>query len=594
MIYPEYQSRSFPAAKVKILFIRMNSFEFFCNFALSSWLWIMKRIILFCCIVCIAIGGYARHDVIYICQGEVYYWDISEYATPSDTLVYASGPIDWAFFYQEAQYDTVIGNIVSLSPSSDRAYKLISINGCDSVISDCPVYVTLHVKTAPTITIDSIKHVTCPDGDFYPYMDGSFHVSLDDSVQNYAWIEIEVNTPFFFVHMAYDSVTLPSLRAGTYYVVAYGTNGCEYHDSVSIEQPEPWGWDPTLRRIDTVCPGDTGSIVIDVIGGTPPYDFTWFYFEDTPNGVDTVFMEDSTRVISGIYSGIFYFVLMYDSHECKAFGSEIESIVWYLYEWAEDTTHIITTDNIACYGGEFMVQAQSIGEGTYTWHVGDLSDSTNYSTWIDTDSVYMAEYLTPPMIESAWVSVDFYDQHNCVTHDSVWVEVYNPDVSMTIQTSEIFADSTFVVYVSPPGGDLYIDDALLISNIPSVFTVYTDGISVGPHVLKYAGTFGGSMGLSCEDEESISIQVETNPFVPDWEYEISIYPNPVTTTLNLSSTGMSDFKLSILDITGKVIKTERMLDQTFAFDVSGLASGMYMLRLVSHDGASKVVKFVKR
>jgi hypothetical protein len=135
---------------------------------------------------------------------------------------------------------------------------------------------------------------------------------------------------------------------------------------------------------------------------------------------------------------------------------------------------------------------------------------------------------------------------------------------------------------------------MLISNIPSVFTVYPDGISVAPHVLKNAGTFGGSMGLSCEDEESISIQVETNPFVPDWEYEISIYPNPVTTTLNLSSTGMSDFKLSILDITGKVIKTERMLDQTFAFDVSGLASGMYMLRLVSHDGASKVVKFVKR
>jgi len=88
--------------------------------------------------------------------------------------------------------------------------------------------------------------------------------------------------------------------------------------------------------------------------------------------------------------------------------------------------------------------------------------------------------------------------------------------------------------------------------------------------------------------------VETNPFVPDWEYEISIYPNPATTTLNLSSTGMSDFELSILDITGKVIKTERMLDQTFAFDVSDLASGIYMLRLVSTDGASKIVKFVKR
>ena len=88
--------------------------------------------------------------------------------------------------------------------------------------------------------------------------------------------------------------------------------------------------------------------------------------------------------------------------------------------------------------------------------------------------------------------------------------------------------------------------------------------------------------------------METNPFVPDWEYNISIYPNPATTTLNLTSTGMSDFELSVLDVTGKVIKTERMLDQTFTFDVSDLASGIYMLRLVSRDGASKIVKFVKR
>jgi hypothetical protein len=88
--------------------------------------------------------------------------------------------------------------------------------------------------------------------------------------------------------------------------------------------------------------------------------------------------------------------------------------------------------------------------------------------------------------------------------------------------------------------------------------------------------------------------VEINPFVPNWEYNISIYPNPTTTTINLVSTEISDFELSILDITGKVIKTGRMSDQTFTIDVSDLSSGMYMLRLVSQEGASKVVKFVKK
>ena len=553
---------------------------------------------MFCCIVCIAISGYARHDVIYLCQGNTYSWNLSEYCTPSDTLVYASGPIDWTVFYQEAQYDTLLGNTVTLSPTVGRLYKLISINGSDSLIGDCPVYLTIHVKYSPTISIppDSIHHVTCPDGAHIPYTDGSFYVSLDDSVQNYAWIQVEADFPFFSVHMAYDTVTLTSLRSGTYHVFSHGVNGCVYHDSVTITQPDPWVWIEDSLYVDTVCVGETGCLSFPYYGGTPPYNYTWFYFEQVGDDIDTIFLEDTTRMACGLEAGgKIYFLHMYDSEGCKVLGEEIEFIYGYLYEYVEDSISLTATNPKICYGGVDTLHAQSIGEETnYIWHVGDQSDSTNYSTWIETDSVYIAEYLTPPMIESAWVSVDFYDQHNCVTHDSVWVEVYDPDISLTIQTSEIFADSTFVVYVSPPGGDLYIDDALLVSSIPSVFTVYTDGISVGSHILKYAGTFGGSMGLACEDEESISIQVETNPFVPNWEYEISIYPNPATTTLNLTSTGISDLELSVLDITGKVIKTEKMSDQTFTFDVSDLASGMYMLRLVSTDGASKVVKFVKR
>jgi len=550
----------------------------------------MKKILSLIFVVCLAICGYARHDVIYICQGEVYYWDISEYATPSDTLVYASGAIDWTFFYQEAQYDTVLGNQVILSPSVDRAYKLISINGSDTMMGDCPVYLTIHIKTAPTISIDSIKHVTCPDGAFYPYMDGSFHVSLDDSIQNYAWINIEVDTPFFYVHTAHDSVTLTNLRAGTYHVIAHGTNGCEYHDSVTIEQPEAWGYGSSIHQIDTVCHDSTGCVCIDITGGTPPYSFTWFYYSDTSQ----IFMPDTTQLVCGLYSGYVYYVYMYDSHGCKARGDEIEFIITYLYEWGEDTIHIITTDSIVCYNREFIVQAQSMGEGTYTWYVGDQPDSINYWTSIYGDSMFVADYITPPITEPTWIYAEFSDQHNCVTRDSIWVEVYNSNISLTIETPNIVTDSTCTVQVFPPGGNLFVDGVVVGYSIPSNYTFSTDGISVGPHTLRYAGTFGAEMGVGCDDEISQTIQVETNPFVPDWEYEISIYPNPATTTLNLTSTGISDFELSILDITGKVIKSEKMLDQTFAFDVSDLASGIYMLRLVSTDGASKVVKFVKR
>ncbi|MCR4826295.1 MAG: T9SS type A sorting domain-containing protein [Bacteroidales bacterium] len=506
----------------------------------------------------------------------------------TDTIVYFQSFTDTNSYINNRIYDTIIGSSVMLFADTDRIYEIVSVNGIPY-----PYISTIIVTVLPVATISipptSIHHVTCPDGAFYPYMDGSFHVSLDNPTQDYDWIDI-FNDSTYFSFQAYDSVTLTNLRSGTYHVIAHGTNGCDYHDSVTIEQPEPWGWDLTIHRVDTVCPKDTGTIIAGVSGGTPPYNFTWFYYSDTGQ----VFMPDTIGELNGIYSGQIYYLYMYDSHNCKARGQEIEYIFFYLFEWVEDSIQILTVNPTVCYGSDTIIEAQSVGYGHYVWHVGDIEDTLNYSTWVPSDSVLIAGYFTPPIIGSTLVSVDFYDQHNCVTHDSVWIEVYDPDVSLTVDASEIFADSAFVVYVSPPGGDLYIDDALLISSIPSVFTVYTDGISVGPHILKYAGTFGGSMGLACDDEISIPIQVETNPFVPDWEYNVSIYPNPATTTLNLSSTGTSDFELSVLDITGKVIKTERMLDQNFVFDVSGLASGIYMLRLVSTDGASKIVKFVKR
>lgn len=449
---------------------------------------------------------------------------------------------------------------------------------------------SIHVPPTISIPTNLVKHVTCPDGYLYPYMDGSFHVDLDNPVQDYEWIKAKVDTPFFFVHTFYDSLTLTGLRAGTYHVIAHGTNGCEYHDSVTIEQPEPWV--DTGVYADTVCTNQTGCINLGLSGGTPPYHFTWFYYADTGQ----VFLPDTTCSACGLSAGgTIYFVYIYDSRGCKFFGDETEFAICYLYEYVEDSISLSATNSRVCYGGVDTLHAQSMGyETSYLWHVGDLEDSVNYSTWIETDSVYIAEYLTPPMTMSTWVSVDFSDQHGCVTHDSVWVEVYNPDVSMTVQTPQIFTDSTFVIYVSPPGGDLYLDDVLSVSSIPSVFTVHTNGLSVGEHVLKYSGIFGAEVGLACEDEVTLPIQVEINPLVTDWKYEISIYPNPATTTLNLTSTANSDFDISILDMTGKVIKAEKMLDQTFTFDVSDLASGIYMLRLVSRDGASKIVKFVKR
>jgi len=544
----------------------------------------MKRIILFCSIVCIAISGYARHDVVYLCQGSTYSWNLSGYCTTNDTLVYASGPNDWTIFYDNIQYDTIVGNVIQVSPSQDRLYEVISING--NAIVGCPIYLTVYVKNPPTISIppSSIHHVTCPDGYLYPYADGSFHVSLDDSVQNYTWIDISNNSVFFSAQ-TYDSVTVNGLRSGIYHVIAHGTNGCAYHDSVIIVQPEPWVDHIDQDIIDSIRCNEPAYVHLFLSGGTTPYTFNWKYEFDT-----TLTFPNSCELycpFPGVYHSGFH-----DANGCYFNGVEEAFIV--VYEIVIDTIHMESEDTTVCSGQEIMLSAYSRGYGNHTWIIGNYQDSINYYTGVDPELGYISMYFIDSLVESQYVIVTFVDENGCETRDSIWVEVYNSNISLSIETMNIVTDSTCTVSVSPPGGNLFVDGVVVGYNIPSNYIFSTDGISVGEHTLRYAGTFGAEMGVGCDDEISIPIQVETNPFVSDWEYEISIYPNPATTVLNLASTGISDFELSILDITGKVINSEKMLEQTFTFDVSDLASGMYMLRMVSHDGASKVVKFVKR
>lgn len=562
----------------------------------------MKKLIFFLCLVFVSLAGFAKNeflptpnqvltgDTLVMCNVSACSGDVFTFNIPS----FLGFTTSCSYFCDGIRYNTTEPYIlIPISSTISDTTIVCYIDSINGLKINKVRAIVITVNRAPTISIPTnlVKHVTCPDGYLYPYADGSFHVDLIDPIQDYEWIKIEIDTPFFFVHTCYDSVTLTGLKGGTYHVISHGINGCEYHDSVVIDQPEAWYFNQDSLRVDTVCPGELGCSAISTCGGTPPYNFTWFYYSDTGQ----VFMPDTMRLACGLSSGRIYCVDMFDSRGCRAHGNEMSYIITYLLEYVEDSISLSATNSRVCFGGVDTLHAQSIGYETgYMWHVGNLEDSVNYSTWIETDSVYIAEYLTPPMTMSTWVSVDFSDQHGCMTHDSVWVEVYNPDVSMTIQTPEIITDSTCTVQVLPPGGNLYLDNILVASNIPSNYTFSTAGISVGEHTLKYAGTFGGEFGLSCEDEVSIPIQVQTHPFVTEWNQEITIYPNPTTTVLNLSSTEMIDMTIRITDIVGRVLRTERVAEAHHTLDVSALPSGVYLLRMETPQGASKAVKFVKR
>jgi hypothetical protein len=79
-----------------------------------------------------------------------------------------------------------------------------------------------------------------------------------------------------------------------------------------------------------------------------------------------------------------------------------------------------------------------------------------------------------------------------------------------------------------------------------------------------------------------------------------IFPNPATTTINMlvGSPIKDRVSLVITDMSGRLV-IQRMLNvetgnNTLPVDVSALAGGTYMVKMISSDGEVATDKFVKR
>lgn len=108
--------------------------------------------------------------------------------------------------------------------------------------------------------------------------------------------------------------TVTGLLAGSYTVTVTDNNGCDIPVIVDVEITQPAeGLVADLTSPEVIggwniaCHGDaSGSIDLDVSGGSPPYSYTWY----EANG-DTTFTQNLSNVIAGTYT-----VIIADGSEC--------------------------------------------------------------------------------------------------------------------------------------------------------------------------------------------------------------------------------------------------------------------------------------
>ncbi len=138
-----------------------------------------------------------------------------------------------------------------------------------------------------------------------------YHYTLDIYNPSYplnnGWqtISQSPNTGLFTI---VGSVTFPILTAGIYITTVIDTNGCVITDTTILTEPDSL----IISHIDTniLCYGDnTGSINIDVTGGTQPYSYQW-----------TGAITSTDRDLNNLYAGIYYLEIT-DSNGCTVYDT---------------------------------------------------------------------------------------------------------------------------------------------------------------------------------------------------------------------------------------------------------------------------------
>ena len=71
-----------------------------------------------------------------------------------------------------------------------------------------------------------------------------------------------------------------------------------------------------------------------------------------------------------------------------------------------------------------------------------------------------------------------------------------------------------------------------------------------------------------------------------------MYPNPTNNIVTVDVNNLTNAKLQVLDITGKILRNQVLNTSSNTVDVQQLPSGMYLFKFSSNEGTatSKIVK----
>ncbi len=287
-------------------------------------------------------------------------------------------------------------------------------NGCSAMQSAT-------LTDPPALVVElSVTDVTCFGGD-----DGSIFSTI-----------VGGGPPFeFFWSNSATSDVIINIPAGNYCVTVNDGNGCTSTACETVEQPTELQLmtDPT----NIGCLGTTGSIDLSVIGGIPPYQYSW------DNGETT---EDIADLSTGGYT-----VTVSDANNCSRVATAF-------IQQNDLANLVLTQTGVSCEGGnDGSIQATaSGGSGGFVF---DWSGPNGYDeTTANPTNLFAGIYY-----------VTATDAIGCAITDSIEVTEENVlDADLQLQYVSCFGEMDGRIIVTPFGGQppylISFDSAAFASN----------------------------------------------------------------------------------------------------------------------------------
>ena len=355
--------------------------------------------------------------------------------------------------------------------------------------------------------------------------------------------------------------TISNLASGYYCVTVTDNSGCRQTACYFVATNPPINIQSTITP-PTCNVSGTGSIALNVSGGTSPYFYYW-------SNVQT------TKDIAGLSAGN-YTVTVTDINACTATKTHQIS-------QPASISLSATATNVSCNGGNNgAIDLTVNGSGApfaYQWSNGQTTQDINqltagtYKVTVTTasgctQSLSKAVSQPTPLI----ASINYFGNNICANASGG-----TPGYSY-IWTPPGFSIPSYSQCITPG-----------VSGNYSLIILDSKGCAASSNIWI---TIPGTDGMTDERLDNHAVGNTFNP-------KIEIWPNPCHEILNVTTSGTTEIavKFNLYTSTGKLVSTSQTTateDSSIQFDVSSVPPGMYLLEISTEFGIIETKKLIIR